>query len=76
MKKKIFISIIIFLNIFLQIFPVFAIDLDNLPVWSNTSNLTVQVSGEPTFDIASEARNINRNYNSEKFYMIKILMSN
>ena len=76
MKKKILISLIIFFNIFLQIFPVFAVDLESLPVWSNTSNLTVQVSGEPTFDIASEARNINRSHNSVKFYMIKILMNN
>lgn len=55
MKNKVFISILIFLNIALQIFPVFATDLDNLPVWSDTSNLVVETATEPTFDIASQA---------------------
>lgn len=55
MKKKIFVSIIIFLNIFLQIFPVFAADLETIPVWSNTSDLVIETATDPTFDIASEA---------------------
>lgn len=55
MKNKIFISIIIFINICLQIFPVFATDLSSIPVWSDSSNLVIETSNEPTFDIASEA---------------------
>lgn len=59
MKKKILTAIIIFFNIFLQIFPCLAAELNDLPVWSDTSNLAIETSSEPTFDIASEARNIN-----------------
>lgn len=55
MKKKIFISILIFFSINLQFFPVLAVDLDSLPVWSNTSEVTLEVANEPTFDIASES---------------------
>ena len=53
--KKIKIFIISFLIIFFQIFPSFATELENLPVWSDTSELALPVSTEPTFDIASEA---------------------
>lgn len=55
MKNKIFISLIIFFELSLHIFPVFASDLSTLPVWSNTSDLTLETSANPTFDIASES---------------------
>lgn len=55
MKNKLFILIIIFLELSLQIFPTFATDLDSIPVWSDTSNLVIQTSSEPTFDIASQS---------------------
>ena len=55
MKKKIFISIIIFLNFSFHFFPVLGADLDNLPVWSDTSDLVIETANEPTFDIASQA---------------------
>ena len=55
MKNKIFISIIIFLELCLQFIPIFATDFESLPVWSDTSNLIVQTANEPTFDIASES---------------------
>ena len=55
MKNKIFILIIIFLNISLQIFPVFASYSNDVPIWSDKSDITISTSSEPTFDIASEA---------------------
>lgn len=55
MKNKIFISIIIFLELCLQFIPIFATDLESLPVWSDTSDLIIETANEPSFDIASEA---------------------
>ena len=55
MKNKFFISILIFLILNLQIFPCFAIDLNAIPVWSDTSEISIPTAAEPSFDIASEA---------------------
>lgn len=55
MKNKIITSSMIFLLIFLNFIPVFATEFDDLPVWSDTSTISVPVSSEPSFDIASEA---------------------
>ena len=55
MKNKLFITLIIFFNISLQIFPTFATDFNDIPVWSNTSDIIVETSNEPSFDIASQA---------------------
>ena len=55
MKKRFLISTFIFINIVLQICPVFAVDFDNIHFWSDTSNLVLPTVAEPTFDIASES---------------------
>ena len=55
MKNKFLVFLMIFFSISLQIFPSFATEIDNVPVWSDTSDLVIQTSNEPTFDIASQA---------------------
>ena len=55
MKNKIFVLALIFLEFSLQLFPVFATDLNSLKVWSDTSNLVLETASEPTFDIKSES---------------------
>lgn len=55
MKNKIFISILIFLQISFQFIPIFATDINILPVWSDASDLCIETSSEPNFDIASES---------------------